>query len=121
MLLYAGQASLHIIEPGFMYFSMRGRSVALFLLLPVRPFKTTNLRLLNLSIPPNNHNCFSTGPLLNLHRTITVSSIFTSTPSPPIESWLLNQVSVTSEQNDRQSTDVLNGDSNSPWITTNKV
>ena len=91
-----------------MYFSIKGRSVVLFLLSPVGPFKvTTNLFLFNLSILPNDHNCFSTQPLLNLRPTITVSSTSTTTCSPTIESWLLNRVSLTSEQNDNQSTDVL--------------
>ena len=80
----------------------------LFLLSPTGPFKaTTNLRLFNLSILLNNHNCFCIWPLLNSQRTISVSSSSTSTSSPPIDSWLLNYVSVTSEQNDRQSTNVL--------------
>ena len=68
----------YIIEPSFMYFSIKERSVALFLLSPVGPFKaTTNLRLFNLSIPLINHSCFSTRALLNLRRTITVSLIST--------------------------------------------
>ena len=93
MILYAGQASLYIIEPDFMYFSISRKSVALFLLTSVRPFKATaNLHLFHLSIPPNKHK----NPV-ELTTYNYCSSIFTSNPSPPIESWLLNQVSVTSE------------------------
>ena len=108
MLLYAFQASLYIIEPGFIYFSIKGRSVALFLLSPVELFKvTTNLRLFNLSLPPNNHNYFSIQLLLNLQCTFILSLISTLTPLLLMESCLLNHISVTPEENDHQSTDVL--------------
>ena len=93
-----------------MYLFIRGINVCALLSVgwsSVSNNGTTNNLFDTRSVPPKSHTCFNSLTLLYFRRTNKVSSISTTTPSPPIGCWLSNQCYVTSEQKLLQSTDVL--------------
>ncbi|GFS06248.1 hypothetical protein ElyMa_002960700 [Elysia marginata] len=97
--------------PGRINFRMIGMSVAESLLTPYSPFRgTTKQRFDARSILPNKQTWFKICPFSYSLRTSKVSS--TSTPTPPIVSWLENHCSVTSELKEGQSHTVFR---DNPW------
>ena len=101
---YAFQPSLTIIVPGRMYFLTRGIRVAALLSCFSRSIGTINFFFVTLSIPPNNHTLLSRRPCSYFLLPKKVSSISTTTRSPPIGSCFRSQSRVTSKQKLRQST-----------------
>lgn len=85
---------------------MRGIRVSLSLLRLSLPSKRgiINFFLLSLSIPPNTQTWLRSLPWLYFRLTKRLSSISTTTPSPPIGSWFPTQLISTSLHIDLQST-----------------
>ena len=90
MFWYAFHSSDKINVPGRINFDIRGRSVP-WLRSGTRVMKHS---LLSGSTPPNNHCSGTTLPLLCFRREITVSSICSIRPSPPISIGVSNKICV---------------------------